>query len=169
MKRKLILLLLVYTFLSVKAMAQLPAIAFEAVINNQQNNPISPFRFDVVKYNQGNAFSERTNMFVAPANGVYFFTVNFLWDGFGCGYNGGTLNVAAVKNAGETLYSIKRFASYHEWGTFTTAFSFSTKLNAGDRVSLTSAYTFCTGSAVYTSHALLHKGSFSGYRVYADQ
>ena len=80
MKPKLIVLLTIYIFFGVKAMAQMPTIAFEADITNQQSNPLSPFKFDAVKYNQGSAFSPRANMFVAPVNGVYFFCAIFLWE-----------------------------------------------------------------------------------------
>lgn len=168
MKPKLIVLLTIYIFFGVKAMAQMPTIAFEADITNQQSNPLSPFKFDAVKYNQGSAFSPRANMFVAPVNGVYFFCAIFLWEGFGCGYQGGTLNVAALKNQRDTLYCIRRMAGYHEWGNFTTNLTFSTKLNAGDRVSLSSAYNFCTGSPINSTRALLFSGSFSGYKVYSE-
>lgn len=141
-------------------------VAFEAVITAEQPSPRSPLRFDAVRYNDGNGFSSSENAFIAPSAGLYFFSVNLSWNGYGCGYVGGSVSVTALKNGRESLQGLSQLAPHSSTGGFSTVLAFSTKLNTGDKVNVVVVNILCTSGGGST--ALLHKGIFSGYRVYAD-
>lgn len=141
-------------------------VSFAAVITTAQPSPRSPLRFDAVRYNDGNGFSSTENAFIAPTAGLYFFSVNLSWNGYGCGYVGGTVSVMAMKNARESLQTINELAPHSSVGGFSTVLTFSSKLNAGDKITISVINILCTAGGGTT--ALLHNGIFSGYRVYAD-
>lgn len=142
-------------------------VAFEAVINREQLIPLSnPLRFDAVRYNDGLGFSASQNAFIAPTAGLYFFSVNLNWNGYGCGYVGGSVSVSAMKNTREPLQTINELAPHSSSGGFSTVLTFSTKLSAGDRITVSVVNILCTAGGGTT--AILYSGIFSGYRVYTD-
>ena len=141
-------------------------VAFEAVISTEQPNPRSPLRFDAVRYNDGNSFSSSQNAFIAPSAGLYFFSVNLSWNGYGCGYVGGSVSVSAIKNTRESLQTINELAPHSSVGGFSTVLTFSSKLSAGDKITIAVVNILCTAGGGST--AVLYNGNFSGYRVYAD-
>ena len=168
MIKNILFFLVVFTCLLADTHAQLPRIAFRADVAAVQTSPSSPLHFDAIKYNEGSSYSTSGNAFVAPTNGLYFFSLSLLWNGYGCGAVGGSIKVAAVRNSGDTLQYLGKLSPYRDRGNFSTAFSFSTKLSAGDRVRIGVVNTLCdlhSGGSL----PVLYSGSFSGYRVYADQ
>lgn len=150
---------------------QLPAkvtkVAFEADITREISSPRSPLHFDAVKYNDGNGFSSTDNIFIAPTAGLYFFSVNFLWNGFGCSYNAGaSASVSLIKNGREGLQSVNDQATSSTVGGFSSVLNFSTKLNAGDKVNVLVVNTLCDAGG--GSLPILRKGTFSGCLIAAD-
>lgn len=141
-------------------------VSFEAVITTEQPSPRSPLRFDAVRYNDGNGFSSSENAFIAPTAGLYFFSVNLSWNGYGCEYIPGSVSLTALKNGRESLQGNSQIAPGSSVGGFSSILAFSTKLNAGDRITILVVNILCTAGGGTT--ALLYKGIFSGYRVYAD-
>jgi hypothetical protein len=101
-----------------------------------------------VDYNDGNAFNALTGDFIAPATGLYTFTVSYFADGTGGSrklsiyYNSGLYEDLAVEIASQTQVTPR---------------SITMKLNQGDVVKLV----INTGMATQTG-----TGTFSGFRVY---
>lgn len=141
-------------------------VAFEAVITTEQASPRSPLRFDAVRYNDGNGFSSSENAFIAPTAGLYFFSLNLSWNGYGCEYIPGSASVTAMKNGRESLQGSVQIAPGINVGGCSSILAFSTKLNAGDKITISVVNILCTAGGGST--ALLIKGIFSGYRVFAD-
>jgi hypothetical protein len=141
-------------------------VAFEAIIATPQSSPRSPLRFDGVRYNDGNAFSASENAFIVPTAGLYFLSVNLTWNGYGCEYADGGASVSLLKNGRETVQSINQAAPNNNVGAFSSILSFSTKLSAGDKLTILVINTLCTTGG--GSVPILKRAVFSGYRVYAD-
>lgn len=143
-------------------------VAFEAVITAEQPSPRSPIRFDVVKYNVGNSFFASENAFIVPDAGLYFFSLNFNWNGYGCEYIPGGVSVSIIKNGRESLQDLTQQApgSSAGGGSFNTILAFTSKLNAEDRITIAVVNLLCTAGG-RTLPILRHR-VFSGYRIYSD-
>jgi len=149
----------------------LPAkISFEAVTTSPHSRSSGgQVNFDAVNSNDGNAFSLASGEFVAPTNGLYFLSVNLLWNGFGCSYGlGGSMSVSVLKNRRETLQNYSSAARNNATENFTTALSFSVKLVAGDRITVMAIPSLCDASGGGGTIPELRKAIFSGFRVYTD-
>ena len=141
-------------------------VAFEADITREISSPSSTLHFDAVKYNDGNGFSAAQNVFIVPTSGLYFFSVNLIWNGFGCTGGGGSSSVSAIKNGREGLFSAYDQATSSGIGGFSSVLNFTTKLVAGDKVSINVVNTICDIGG--GSLPILRKGLFSGYLIAAD-
>ena len=101
-----------------------------------------------VEYNDGNAFNSGTGEFIAPATGLYTFSVTYYADG-----SGGSRKLSIYYNS--SLY--EDLAVEIASGTQITTRSLTMKLNTNDVVKLV----INTGTSTQTG-----TGSFSGCRVY---
>ncbi len=117
-------------------------VAFEAVVTDLAT-PRSPLRFDAVIYNDGNGFSSSENAFIAPTAGLYFFSVNLNWNGYGCEYIPGSASVTAMKNGRESLRSSVQTVPGINVGACSNILAFSTKLNAGDKITIAVVNILC--------------------------
>jgi C1q domain len=143
-------------------------VAFEAVITAEQPSPRSPIRFDVVKYNVGNSFFASENAFIVPDAGLYFFSLNLNWNGYGCEYIPGGVWVSIIKNGRGSLQDLTQQApgSSAGGGSFNTILAFTSKLNAGDKITISVVNLLCTAGG--GTLPILRHGVFSGYRIYSD-
>ncbi|MFT3933142.1 MAG: hypothetical protein QM726_05940 [Chitinophagaceae bacterium] len=144
-----------------------PKCAFEAVITRSLSGVTSKVQFQSLNYNDGNAFSLGSNEFVVPNNGLYFLSFNLLWNDFGCNWGApASATVMIMKNDRETVQSFSGMApGSAAGGNFNTAFSFSKKFTAGDRLSIHVISILCDGGGV---SANIRGGEFSGYRIYSE-
>lgn len=101
-----------------------------------------------VEYNDGNAFNSGTGEFIAPATGLYTFSVTYYADG-----SGGSRKLSIYYNS----FLYEDLAVEIASGTQITTRSLTMKLNANDVVKLV----IYTGTSTQTG-----TGSFSGCRVY---
>jgi C1q domain len=143
-------------------------VAFEAVITAEQPSPRSPIHFDIVKYNVGNSFFASENAFFVPDAGLYFFSLNLNWNAYGCDYIPGGVDVTIMKNGREILQSLTQQApgNLAGGGSFNSILAFTTKLNAGDRITIAVVNLLCTAGG--GTLPILRHGIFSGYRIYSD-
>ncbi|MEO5944418.1 MAG: hypothetical protein ABIP30_10295 [Ferruginibacter sp.] len=142
-------------------------VAFEADITRERASPGSHPAFDAIKYNDGNGFSLTDNVFTVPTSGLYFFAVNLYWNGYGCAViNSAIASVSLLKNGREGLISVSDQATSSRLGGFTSMLNFSTKLNAGDKISVFTVNNLCDGGG--GTSAILLKGVFSGVLITAD-
>jgi hypothetical protein len=145
-------------------------ISFEAVTTSPHSrSSTAQLSFDAVNSNDGNAFNLSTGEFVAPTNGLYFLSVNLLWNGFGCNYGaGGSMSLSVLKNRRTELQNYSCAARNNPSESFTTSLSFSVKLVAGDRITLMTIPGLCDASGGGGTLPELRKAIFSGFRVYSD-
>jgi hypothetical protein len=141
-------------------------IAFEAVIDHQQVAPRSPLKFDAVKYNDGNGFSSSDNSFTAPTSGVYSLSLNLNLSGYGCIGGGGSVSVYTIKNGRDPMPGTQTPATSSNLGGFSSGLSFSTRLNAGDKITAHVIPILCSNGT--GQQAILYRAYFSGFRVYGD-
>ncbi len=142
-------------------------VAFEAVISRPQSSPHTPMRFDEVKYNYGDDFSLPQNTFTVPTSGLYFLSLNTSWNGFGCTYGvGGGVSLTILKNERESVRGTTVPATHHTVSGFDASLAFSTRLSAGDRLTIMVTPFLCTAGS--GSLPILQQANFSGYRVFAD-